>query len=431
MAYKSLSKRKIGMKKYFVVLLSILLLLSGCGTGVRKETEPDVLTEASQSDVISAVPETQTEPEPEPIVRHLMAAGDVMSHMPMVEDAYVAETDSYDYTHMMAEPAEQLRLADYAIANLETVLGGGPDYSGYPNFNSPDALAHACKDAGFDLLSTANNHTRDQGMDAIFRTLDVLDEIGLAHVGTYRSAAERDANNGIYVADIGGISVAFLCYTYGLNGYRLPDDMTYAVNLFNIDYDTNLIDFDYDRVDRDLAAARALDADLTAVIIHWGVEYDETPTAYQREIAEHLFQNGVDLIFGGHPHVLQPYETVTFTDDQGVEKQGFVIYSFGNFISNQQYDPETKTTVILDLELTKDPVSGTTAVTDVCYMPYYMLHRNDLPVGSRRQLVNIHKSIEAYENGTTELVTYDLYQRMQAALTYCHEILGPEGDRAE
>ena len=198
-------------KKLTILLLALALLLSGCApaqpaeSGGAASSQPPA---ASQSPDQSR-PE-EPEPAPEPTVSHLMVAGDVMSHMPITNDAYVEADGTYDYSHMLQFAARQLEQADYAVANLETVLAGGPDYSGFPAFNSPDELAYDVKEAGFDLLSTANNHTRDRGMDGIYRTLDVLDQAGLAHVGTYRSQEERDEHSGIYVADVGGISVAFL-----------------------------------------------------------------------------------------------------------------------------------------------------------------------------------------------------------------------------
>ncbi len=417
------------MKRITALLLSCLLLfsLAGCG-GVSQselkemETNPFVPIETDTTQVETT--------EPPPIKAHLMVGGDIMSHIPQMNDAYVASTGKYDYNHMFTDAAKQLKKADYAVGNLETVLAGGPNYSGFPTFNSPDALAEAAKNAGFDLLGTANNHTRDQGIDGINRTLDVLDSLGLAHVGTYRSQEERDRNNGIYVANIGGISAAFLCYTYGLNGFQLKDDQRYAVNIFNKDYYTTLSDFDYDTVDADMAAARALGTDVIAVMIHWGVEYQNTPNDYQRSIADHLFKEGADIILGGHPHVLQPYETVKVTDNQGKEKTGFVIYSFGNFISNQQDEPSTKTTIILDLELTKNQKTGKTKISDIRYTPYYMLHRDDLPAGSRRMLVNMHTAMSEYEAGTSKYVGANSYQRIKTALAYCHKIMGEEGDKA-
>lgn len=420
------------MKRLLSLALS-LLLLAGCAATQPSQSADMPQPPAQSQEEPTPPPEPEPEPEPEPIVSHLMVAGDVMSHMPITNDAYVAETDSYDYSHMLQDAAQQLAKADYAVANLETVLAGGPNYSGFPAFNSPDALAFDVKEAGFDLLATANNHTKDKGMNGIYRTLDVLDQAELAHVGTYRTQEERDANSGIYVADVGGISVAFLSYTYGLNGYRLDEDKMYAVNLFNLDYYTTLSNPDYDLLSADLAAARALDTDLIAVIIHWGNEYKNDPNSHQTKLAQFLVEQGADLILGGHPHVLERYETITATGLDGQERQGFVIYSLGNFISNQnfskkpQQDLATRTTVILDLELTKAP-DGTTALTDVRYTPYYMLHRNSAPVGQRRYLVNVHQAIADYEAGNSQLVNQSAHQQLQKALEHCHTILGEAGD---
>ena len=356
-----------------------------------------------------------------------MAAGDVMSHMPITNDAFVAASGTYSFSHMLQDAAEQLSGADYALANLETPLAGGPDYSGYPTFNAPDSLASDLRAAGFDLLSTANNHSLDRGTRGVYRTLDVLDQEGLAHAGTYRSQEERDASSGVYVADVGGVSVAFLSYTYGLNGFRLPQGEEYAVNLFNLDYYTTLSDPDYDRLQADLEAARALDADLIAVIIHWGVEYQNAPNTYQTNMARFLVEQGADLVLGSHPHVLQPYETISVTGWDGRERQGFVCYSLGNFISNQQ-DLETRTTAVLELELTRDPGTGETSLTHVSYLPYYMVHRNGQPAGQQRYLVNIHQALADQEVDGLPLTAAET-QELQAALEHCHAILGAEDDR--
>ena len=427
------------MKKHLLaVILALAMLVSACACSSENPELPsgDV---PSQSLPAGSTPEPTPEPtleptpEPEPIVAHLMVAGDMMTHTPIVDDAYVAASGEYDFTHMLASAARQLAQADYAVANLETPLAGSTVFYGYPNFDGPDSLAQNMKDAGFDLVSTANNHTRDMGMNGIYRTLDVLDEVGLAHVGSYRTQEERDENSGIYVADVGGISVAFLCYTYGLNGYRLPEDQMYAVNLFNIDYYTTLANPDYDLLSADLEAARNLGTDLIAVLIHWGNEYFDEPNYHQTNLARFLVEQGADMVLGGHPHVLEPYETITVTGWDGEEREGFVCYSLGNFISNQYWEGNAhrniavKTTAVLDLELTRDP-DGEASVTAVTYTPYFMLHRNNAAVGDRRYLVNVHEAIAAYEAGDTSLVNQSAYYDLQSALEHCHNIFGEEGD---
>ena len=419
------------MRRFLSLTLS-LILLAGCSPSQPADRQVDLSQPPAQSLEVPPPP-PEPEPEPEPIVAHLMVGGDVMSHTPLTDDCYVAETDSYDYTHVLQFAAPQLALADYAAANLETPLAGG-QHSGYPRFNSPDELAWNIREAGFDLLSTANNHTKDKGMEGLFRTLDVLDQAGVAHVGTYRSQEERDASHGIHVADVGGISVAFLAYTYGLNGFRIDDNLRFSANLFNLDYYTTLCNPDYQLLEEDMAAARTLETDLIAVIVHWGNEYRTQQNVHQENLAQFLVGQGADLVLGGHPHVLQPYMTVTAPGFDGQEREGFVIYSLGNFISNQNFaddpwqDLATKTTVILDLELTKTP-EGDASLTDVRYTPYYMLHRNRQPVGERRHLVNVHQAMAEYEAGDSELIDQRAYASLQKALDLCHEVLGPEGDR--
>lgn len=408
------------MRKSLLSLLLVLALLAGCAPASGSPAETGSAPQAAASS------QPEPEPAPQPTTAHLMAAGDVMSHLPITTDAYVPASGTYSFAHMLQDASEQLSGADYALANLETPLAGGPNYTGYPLFNAPDSLAADLKAAGFDLLSTANNHSMDQGTSGIYRTLDVLDQEGLAHVGTCRSQEEREETSGIYVADVGGISVAFLSYTYGLNGFRLPQGEEHAVSLLNLDYYTTLADPDYDRIQADLEAARALDPDLIAVIVHWGVEYQNAPNGHQTSMAQFLVEQGADLVLGSHPHVLQPYETISVTGWDGQERQGFVCYSLGNFISNQP-DLEMRTTVVLDLELTRDPDTGETALTDVSYLPYYMVHRDGQPAGQQRYLVDVHQALADQTLDGTPLTEGEV-QELQAALEHCHTILGPEDD---
>ena len=401
--------------------LGLSLLLGGCAAPAD---EPSGET-ASPPPAPTVTP--TPEPTPTEIEATLAVAGDAMSHMPVTDDAYDAGTDSYDYSHMFQFAAPYLLEADYAVANLETTLAGGPNYSGYPNFNSPDALADGLRDAGIDLLSTANNHTKDKGYDGIFRTLDVLDEAGLAHVGTYRSQEERDENHGIVVADVGGISVAFLSYTYGLNGYTVSEDQAWCVNLFNLDYATTLEQPDYDLLADDLAYAQSLGTDLVAVMIHWGIEYWDEPSVHQTSLADFLVSHGADLVLGGHPHVLEPYTFLTAEDEEGQEHTGFVCYSLGNFISSQTKE-RTETTAILRLTLHKDLLTGETTVSGVDYVPFYMLNRGSGADGKQFYLLDTHAAMAEYQAGASQLVTDSVYAALEKSLAHAHDILGAEGD---
>lgn len=404
------------MKKRLLTL-ALLLLLTGCGSA------PSTQADASE-------PPEASEPVVQPnIVSTLAVCGDAMSHMPQTRDAYDSQAGAYDYKPMIRFAKPWIEQADYAVVNLETTFAGGPDYSGFPAFNTPDALGDALKDAGFDLVSTANNHCLDRGYDGMVRTLDVLDNLGLAHVGTYRSAEERAAQNGVHVADVGGIKVAFLSYTYGTNGIPVSKSHPDTVNLLHTDYMSDAQVLDTARIADDLAAAEALSPDLIAVIVHWGVEYQTTQNEHQEEIADFLFDHGADVILGSHPHVLQPMETRTLTDRDGTTHTGFVCWSLGNFISSQN-DEYTDTTVVLNLELTKNPNTGATDVTKVGYVPLYMLDREQEVDGERFTLLDAHRGIEEYASGGSSYISASTEKKLQKCVSDCHKILGAEYDQA-
>lgn len=404
------------MKKRLLAL-ALLLLLTGCGSA------PSTQADASE-------PPEASEPVVQPnIVSTLAVCGDAMSHMPQTRDAYDSQAGAYDYKPMIRFAKPWIEQADYAVVNLETTFAGGPDYSGFPAFNTPDALGDALKDAGFDLVSTANNHCLDRGYDGMVRTLDVLDKLGLAHVGTYRSAEERAAQNGVYVADMGGIKVAFLSYTYGTNGIPVSKSHPDTVNILHTDYMSDTQVLDTERIADDLAAAEALSPDLIAVIVHWGVEYQTTQNEHQEEIADFLFDHGADVILGSHPHVLQPMETRTLTDRDGTTHTGFVCWSLGNFISSQN-DEYTDTTVVLNLELTKNPNTGVTDVTKVGYVPLYMLDREQEVDGERFTLLDAHRGIEEYASGDSSYIPASTEKKLQKCVSDCHKILGAEYDQA-
>ena len=383
--------------------LVLAMSLTGCAAGP-----------SPTANVPSHPPAPPPTPTPTPpTVATLAVCGDVMSHMPVTRDAWDEAQGMYDYTPIFEQARPYVEEADYAVANLETTLSTEGPYSGYPAFRSPAALAGDLKELGFDLVLTANNHCLDRGYSGLTSTLDALDEAGLAHVGTY--ASQEAADSPICLADVGGIQVAFLGYTYGTNGIPLPKGKEYAVSLFNTDYLTNLSTPDTEKLEADLATARAMDPDLIAVMIHWGVEYRTKQNSYQEEIADLLIANGADLVLGGHSHVPQPIQERTVTGWDGAERTGFVCYSLGNFISSQ-VDPLTDTTAALTLELTKDHESGETAVTGWSYAPMLMVRRD----GTERVFTLTDTS--AVPAGADA----SLVNRLEEAAETCREIFGPE-----
>ncbi len=228
---------------------------------------------------------------------------------------------------------------------------------------------------------------------------------------------------------MGGISVAFLSYTYGTNGLPVAEENSFSVNIFNTDYMTTISTLDEERIKRDMEAARALDTDLIAVMIHWGLEYHTQQSWYQDRVADFLIENGADLILGGHPHVCQPMMFREVTLEDGSTRSAFVIYSLGNFISGQSpYSLEngeyTDTTAIINLELTKDPVTGECKVSDVKYVPLLMLNRYTSE--NRYYLLDAYRGMAEYESGNTDIVTGAVYSRLEKAVSDLKKLLGEQ-----
>ena len=227
----------------------------------------------------------------------LLFAGDAMQHQAQLDAALKAGGGKkYDYSDCFRLIAPTVTDADYAVVNLEVPLGGGPTYSGYPCFSAPDSYAQALKDAGFDMMLTANNHCLDRGDKAARRTIAALDSLGLDHVGTYHDAGQREELVP-FMRDIKGIKFAFLNYTYGTNGIEPRDGVEVAL-------------IDRERMASEIREARDKGAEIVVVAIHWGVEYVLRENSNQRALADFLVDQGVDMIIGGHPHVIQPMEIV-------------------------------------------------------------------------------------------------------------------------
>lgn len=204
------------------------------------------------------------------------------------------------------------------FGNLETTFAGASrGYSGYPTFNSPSELGVAVKNIGIDILSTANNHCMDKGATGVVSTLDTLDEIGIDHIGTNRSKEEQDT---VLVKEVNGIKIAFLSFTYGTNGIPVPAGKEYLVNLI----DKNLML-------EQINLAKEQEVDLICTSMHWGIEYAQKQNKEQIDLADFLFQNGVDIIIGNHAHVIEPMEMKTITLEDGTEKDVFVVYALRKF----------------------------------------------------------------------------------------------------
>ncbi|MEQ8201551.1 MAG: CapA family protein [Syntrophomonadaceae bacterium] len=324
---------------------------------------------------------------------NLVATGDILMHNTVIASGLTS--GGYNFDHLYAPIKHLLTAGDYASVNLECALAGpSSGYTGYPLFNSPDAIAPALKNVGFDLVVTANNHILDRGYQGALRTMDTLRAAGLDTTGTFKTLPERQE---FLIKDLHGVKVGYLAYSYSTNGIPVPADKPYFYNFLN-----------KEQMVSDITALRP-QVDLLVVILHWGVEYSPFPTAAQRQMARELFEKGADVILGSHPHVIQPMEVMKIN---GQDK--FVIYSMGNSMGNQN-GVERNSGVVLNLQFSKDLTGGNTVLTGVTYTPTYI---HPYYVGQKRtfRVVPIEETIAAIKAGTEPVLGPEAIPELEKVL---------------
>ncbi len=408
-----MSKRKrFNYVKLIVVILIIAILSFGTYDVVKKlslRINQNIFQDAdAQLEVDSKIPDDS--------VINIVAIGDTLCHSQNFKDAYDSSTGVYDFSPMFKYVAKYFENATVAIGNLEATLAGpSRGYSGYPTFNTPEHLAIDLKELGLDVMTTANNHTLDLGFTGLVSTLNYLDEAGLKHTGSARTQEEQDT---MLIEDLDGIKTAFLAFTYGTNGIPVPSGKEYCVNLI----DKTLIKSKIDQ-------AKAEGAELIVVSMHWGDEYHTEPNATQEDLASFLIENGVQVILGCHPHVLEPMQMKTVTLEDGTTKTGFVIYSMGNFFSAQTF-ANTRNTLVLNVQVRKNGASGEISIDNATYTPVYVYDNNsgnnpNANGTDRYELLDIENIIAEYEAGTGNW-NQTMYNLAKTELDRTVKILGPE-----
>ena len=396
-------KRKINYFKLITTSLILLAIICFIIFGIKN------LTKKTSKDSDGAVETSaQTPVVQEDKTINLVAIGDIMCHNTNYQTAYNSSTKTYDFGPAFVNVAKYVEKGDIAIGNLETTLSGKEvGYSGYPTFNSPEELGVAIKNIGIDVVSTANNHCMDKGSKGVVNTLDNLDQIGISHMGTNRTKEEQDT---ILVKDVKGMKIAFLSFTYGTNGINIPSGKEYLVNLIDKDFILQQIEL-----------AKKENPDLICASMHWGIEYAQKQNKEQEQLADLLFKNGVDVILGNHAHVIEPMEKRKVTLDDGTEKDCFVVYAMGNFISAQTKE-HTRSTVILDMNITKKGETGKISIDSVDYIPVYC-HDRGKGVQNRYVLLDVRTEMQDFEDGKKN-ISQSLYNTLKLELQNTEKVLG-------
>ena len=349
--------RSADVVRRIALVVALLLAVAACGTStgtdVARVGRPTP-RQVAPTVTVTAEPTQSAEP-PAPTTVRVVMAGDVLLHNGLwavaANDARKAgHPGALDFAPMFAPVRRLVSSADLAVCHLETPVGlpAGP-FSNFPLFEVPPQVVDGLRETGFDVCTTASNHSVDQGFDGLRRTLDVLDRAGLGHVGTARS---RDEQRATPLLDIKGLRVALLSYTYATNGMPVDGDKPWSVNLI-----------DPARIRADARRAKAAGADAVLVALHWGNEYQHEPSVLQWQTAEQVTRSPhVDLVFGHHAHVVQPVRKVNGT---------WVAFGLGNFVAQQDpADPATYEGIVARFDIVLR--AGEVSVRYAGYRPTYI-----------------------------------------------------------
>lgn len=364
-------------------------LLVGCAGGAVNETAREATATATADSTTSQ--EAPAEQLLNPRQFTMVATGDPLIHEDFwyqaMDDAAITGKPEMDYYPLMANIAEITSTADYAVCHMETVVApwGGP-YSSYPQFSVPPHIVTAKQEMGYDLCTTASNHTFDDGAEGVDRLLTTLDQAGIAHAGSARTSAEAATPTIVEVpTDAGAVSVGHLNYTYGFNGIPYPNGETWRANLIDVPAILN-----------EASRAKAAGAEVVILTMHWGTEYQTEPDAMQLALAEHLMaSDDIDLIIGGHTHVVQPIAKVN---------DKWVTYGHGNlFACHRDWGAPNEEGLLTRFTFTEE-ADGSFTATEAEYLPLLSTCTFDGPM----RVMNIPKAFETGDFGAYDPTRLEL-----------------------
>lgn len=319
------SYRKWSNKGFVAILLLavalsmglVLLFESFQGIPLTSQKKDAISKEANKTNQKSKDQEEETS-------ARIMAHGDLLYH-DIIYMSAKKEDGSYDFHENFEYVTPWLKQADLAIGDFEGTINKDHYLAGYPLFNAPGQVMDAIKDAGYHVLDLAHNHVLDSQIEGVISTADAIEKAGMTPIGVYTHESRDQAP--LVIKEVNGIKVALLAYSYGFNGIEQ--------SISQEDYNRYLSDLNEDKMKAEIERAEK-EADITVIMPQMGVEYRIEPTEEQKVLYHKMIEWGADIIFGGHPHVVEPSETV---EKDGEKK--LIIYSMGNFISNQRIETMT------------------------------------------------------------------------------------------
>ena len=404
-----------------LIIGAVLLLLFGLRFYTMvKDSKAGTLTPDAPMMETEAVTEATTEPVSAlkalqtPTTIHIKAAGD-LNITNSVVSAGLAAT-GYDYSRAFMDVAAVLSDADLTVLNFEGNVCGEP--YGSATTSAPKEILDGLRRAGVDLVQTANSRSIQNGLIGLTATLSAIRQSGLEPVGSFATPEEFRQTKGYTICTVQGIKVAFVGFTKGFLGMGMPTGNEDCVNLLYTDYATTYDEIDREGINSLLKAVAAEEPDITIALVHWGSENNESVSATQESIVTLMKKAGVDVILGTHSHTLQH---VVFDELKGT----LVAYSLGDFFGDA-IEGGTNYSIILDIEITRDPVEDVTKVTGFSYTPIYTL--KDEECDGYRRVVRIEEAMIAYNNNYVDKVTDTAYAAMEKAMTRIPERLTPPED---
>ncbi len=387
------------------ILLTIIIVCIGINEYKRYEdkkllAEQKEELEKQSEEIFSAISadisQTNQNISESDVLIKMSAVGDILCSNEMLEDAYNESTKTYDFSHMFNNVSGFINEADIVMGTMETGIIEGE----YNEKNAPMEFARAVKNSGVNLVTISHNHSLDNGVNGLKETRENLEKIGFDVVGDKIEDA-----NAVCIKEVKGTKIAFLTYTCFMDEDAEKEELN-CVNMYS-----------EEQVKSDIEYAKENEAEYICVMIHWGDAISSTVSKEQKEIADFLVENGVNLILGAHPSVVQPMEVRQNKDGENV----FIAYSIGTYISTLSAE-EARTELVLNIELRKSGKDGKVYLNKVDYTPIYMLDNGE-SAENRFELVDMKSTAMGYTTGgDTQKITRETYDKLVEGLNRLNEL---------